>query len=47
MVTSINGERIDSAEKLDLLVQKFADTPTVRLGIERNGQPLELKIRLD
>jgi type II secretion system protein C len=47
VVTSINGERIDSEEKLSQLMQKYGNATTIRLGIERNGRPQLLTLRLE
>ena len=47
VVTSINGEKIDSEEKLSQLMQKYGNATTIRLGIERNGRPQLLTLRLE
>jgi type II secretory pathway component PulC len=47
VVTSINGEKIDSQEKLFALFNKYGNAATVRVGIERNGRPQVLNLRLE
>ena len=47
VVTSVNGERIDSEAKLSQLMQKYGNATTVRIGIERNGRPQVLTLRLE
>lgn len=47
VVTSINGELIDSEAKLSQLLQKYGNATTVRVGIQRNGRPQVLTLRLE
>src|SRR5690606_24535897 len=47
VVTSINGELIDSEAKLAQLMQKYGNATTVRIGIQRNGRPQVLTLRLE
>lgn len=47
VVTSINGELIDSEAKLSQLMQKYGNATTVRIGIQRNGRPQVLTLRLE
>jgi type II secretion system protein C len=43
----INGQKIDSVDKISEMVQKFSDVGTFRLGIVRGGAKVNLTVKLE
>lgn len=46
VLQSVNGEPIDSEQKVMEVIQKYRNATTFRIGILRNGQPMTVTYRL-
>lgn len=47
VLQSVNNERIDSEQKIMEMVQKYRNSPSIRVGIMRNGKPKTITYRLE
>ena len=46
VVQSVNGDRIDSLERLSELYEKYKNTRTFQVGVVRNGQPIAISVNV-